>query len=188
MSFDDGGLKLKLSSSKESLTLESSLQAYFYDQLQEINKKSSQPLGNELVYYSSLVMDHFGDANKYFEKVDGKTREKILGIKLMESSQFPREKQKVILKDIAETSLLLCGYFSDSLNKKIIDTKYYQEIGVIAYKRLNTFQPKAFDIQDFFERIAFQFQNVTTLMNLVSVKHESDPYSLLLVAPAKRVS
>lgn len=188
MSFDDGGLYLKLSSSKESLTLESSLQAYFYDQLQEFNKKSTQPLSNELVFYSSLVMDHFGDANKYFENVDGKIREKILGIKLMESAQFPKEKQKIILRDIADTALLLCGYFSDSLNKKIIDTKYYQEVGVIAYKRLNSFQPKAYDVEDFFERIAFQFQNVTTLMNLVSVKHVTDPYSLLLIAPSRKVS
>lgn len=188
MSFDDGGLNLKLSSSKESLTLESSLQAYFYDQLQEFNKKSTQPLSNEVVYYSSLVMDHFGDANKYFENVDGKIREKILGIKLMESSQFPREKQKIILRDIADTALLLCGYFSDSMNKKIVDTKYYQEIGVIAYKRLNAFQPKAFDVEDFFERIAWQFQNVTTLMSMVSAKHEADPYSLLLVVPSRRVS
>lgn len=177
-----------MSRSFENLTLESSLQVYFYDQLQEFNKKSLHPLGSEFVYYSSLVMDQYGDASKYFEKVDGKIREKILGIKLMESSQFPKEKQKLILRDIGETSLLLCGYFSDSLNKKIVDTKYYQEIGMMAFMRLNSFHPKAFDIANFFEKIAHNFQSMTTLMNLVSSKHETDPYSLLLIAPEKRVS
>lgn len=177
-----------MSRSSENLTLESSLQVFFYDQLQEFNKKSQQPLRPEFVYYSSLVMDQYGDASKYFEKVDGKVREKILGIKLMESSQFPKEKQKIILRDIAETSLLLCGYFSDSLNKKIVDTKYYQEIGVMAFSRLNSFQPQAFDITNFFEKIAQNFQSVTTLMNLVSNKHETDPYSVLLITSNRRVS
>lgn len=172
----------------EKLTLESSLQVYFYDQLQEFNKKSLQPLSPEIVYYSSLVMDQFGDASKYFEKVDGKIREKILGIKLMESSQFPKEKQKQILRDIGETSLLLCGYFSDSLNKKIVDTKYYHDIGVMAFMRLNAFHPKAFDINNFFEKIAHNFQNMTNLMNLVSCKHETDPYSVLLITSTRQVS
>lgn len=145
-----------------------------------------QPIRPEFVYYSSLVMDHYGDANKYFEKVDGKIREKILGIKLMESSQFPKEKQKIILRDIAETSLLLCGYFSDSLNKKIVDTKYYQEIGTLAFMRLNSFQNTAFDIAGFFEKIAKNFNQLTTLMNLVSAQHDENPNNILIITSGKK--
>ncbi len=177
-----------MSRSFENLSLESSLQVYFFDRLQEFNKKSINPIRPEFVYYSSLIMDHYGDANKYFEKVDGKTREKILGIKLMESSQYPKEKQKIILKDIAETSLLLCGYFSDSLNKKIVDTKYYQEIGMLAFNRLNSFQNRAFDIAGFFEMMAKNFQCITSLMNLVSSEQEANPQNVLLIIPEKKVS
>ncbi len=177
----------KLSNESEKLCLESSLQVYFYEQLQEFNKKSTNPLSNEMVYYSSLVMDQFGDSNKYFENVDGKIREKILGIKLMESTQFPKEKQKIVLKDIAETSLLLCGYFYDSLNRKIVDTKYYQDIGVMAYQRLNSFNPEAFNQKNFFKGIASHFHQMTNLMSMVSLKHETDPYEILLIS-SKKVS
>ncbi len=178
---------IKLSDEKDSLVLESSLQVYFYDQLQEFNKKSTAPIQNEFVYYSSLVMDHFGDASKYFETVEGKTRDKILGIKLLESANEPKEKQKIILKDIAETALVLCGYFSESLNKKIIDVKYYSDVGTMAYSRLNAFSPQAFHVEGFYSKVAKKFETITMLMNLVSSKHETDPYSgiLLVTSPVK---
>ncbi len=178
----------KLSDSKDSLVLESSLQVFFYDELQSFNRKSTNPLSNDVIYYSSLVMDHFGDANKYFEKVDGRVREKILGIKLMESSHLSKDKQKMVVKDIAETALFLCGYFSDSLNKKILDTKYYQDVGKMAYDRLNIFSPHFCNTQDFFKLVSKDFQKVTVLMNLVSSKLASDPYDNFLILSDKKIS
>ncbi|MBC7713619.1 MAG: hypothetical protein H7177_09780 [Rhizobacter sp.] len=128
----------------------------------------------ETIFYSSIVMDNFGDSSKLFEQVNNKAREKILGIKLMESSQFPKEKQKHILKDIAETSLFICGYFADSLNRKIIDAKYYEDLGKIAYTRLNSFSPEAYDVPSFYQLMARQFSDVTLLMNLVAQKYSKD--------------
>ena len=104
--------------SKAPLVIETSLQPFFYDQLQAINRKMIYPLPNETIYYLSLVMDKLGDSSKYFEIVDGKVREKILGLKLLEAGQLPKEKKKVVVRDVAETSLILCGYFSDSMNRK----------------------------------------------------------------------
>ncbi len=168
------------------LVLENSLQVFFYDILQEFNKKSQNPLPNEIIYYSSLVMDQFGFSHRYFEAVDGKVREKILGVKLLESAQLPKAKQKAAIQDIGETALLLCGYFPDSFNKKIVDTKYYHDIGALAYKRLNTFTPKAYDVPNFFEKMSRQFSHVTTLMSLVSEKQESDPMNFFLMTNAKK--
>jgi hypothetical protein len=177
-------------SQKNELVLESSLQVFFYDHLQEFNKKSLNPLPNETIFYSSLVMDTYGVSDKFFEKVNGKAKEKILGIKLLESSQFPKEKQKLILKDIAETSLLICGYFADSLNRKIIDVNYYQDLGMIAYKRLNSFMPSAYDVPSFYQQMAQCFSDVTLLMSFVSKKSsaESDKDLPWLIVPPRKAS
>lgn len=153
-----------------SFTLESSLQSYFFGQLQDINEKSQEPLPTETIYYGSLVMDKFGDASKYFEKEEGKVRDKILGIKLLQTSQMSREERKRTLKDVGDTALLICGFFSDSLNKKILDTKYYQELGQTAYRRLNHEVPQAYDVPSFFELISVRFDQLTTVMNLVSAQ------------------
>lgn len=156
------------------LVLDANLQGFFFDHLQEFNKRSLCPLPTETIFYSSMVMDNFGDSKKFFDQVNGKVREKILGIKLMECSQFPREMQKQALKDIAETSLLICGYFADSLNKKIIDVKYYEDVGKIAYTKLNSFCPTAYDVPAFYKKMSATFADVTLLMSLVSKKYSAD--------------
>lgn len=171
-----------------TLVLESSLQVFFYDHLQEFNKKSLTPLPNETIFYSSLVMDSYGDTSKFFEQVDGKAREKILGIKLLEASQFSREKQKAAIRDVAETSLLICGYFADSLNKKIVDVKYYQDLGKIAYSRLNSMTPEAYDVPAFYKKMARSFDGITLLMNLVSKKYSSDRDLPWLILTDRKVS
>ena len=160
--------------SNPQIVLESSLQFFFYDLLQEFNRKFTRPLPNETIFYSSLVMDHYGESKNFFEVVDGKQREKILGIKLLELNQLPREKMKSSLKDIAETSLLVCGFFSDSLNRKIIDTKYYQDLGMIAYSRLNALEPEAYNVQAFYRHVSKNFNDIITLMNLAAEKSSAD--------------
>jgi len=171
-----------------TLVLESSLQVFFYDHLQEFNKKSLAPLPNETIFYSSLVMDSYGDTSKFFEQVDGKAREKILGLKLLEAGQLSREKQKIAIRDVAETSLLICGYFADSLNKKIVDVKYYQDLGKIAYSRLNSMTPEAYDVPSFYKKMARSFDGITLLMNLVSKKYSSDRDLPWLILTNRKVS
>lgn len=177
-------------SQSSKLVLESSLQVFFYDHLQEFNKKFLTPLPNETIYYSSLVMDSFGESTKLFEQVDGKSKDKILGVKLLEASQLPRQKQKLIYRDIAETSLLICGYFSDSLNRKIIDIKYYEDLGKIAYLRLNSITPEAYNVPLFYSLMAQSFSEVVLLMNLMSKKYsvESDKDLPWLILGSRKVS
>jgi hypothetical protein len=173
--------------SKTSLVIETSLQPFFYDQLQSFNRKTTRALPNETIYYLSLVMEKLGDSSNYFETIDGKVRDKILGLKLLESSQLSKEKKKIVLRDVGETSLILCGYFADSLNRKIVDPKYYQDVGTIAYKQLNSFVPSAYDVPSFYKKLAINFNHVTNLITLVSKELQSDKDALLLVVNKRAV-
>jgi hypothetical protein len=159
-------------SETNDIILETSLQAFFYDQLHEVNKKNLNPLPNESVYYSSLIMDHFGESQKYFEVEEGKVREKILGTKLLESSGKPRPVQKRMLRDIGDTALFMCGYFSDSVNKKLIDLSYYHELGRIAYRRLNSYIPELYDYPEFYDLLSDRFQHLAEMIYLVSKQNE----------------
>ncbi len=156
--------------------IETSLQSFFYSELQHFNEKFLEPLPNEAIYYSSLVMDHFGDATRYYENSEGKLRDKILGVKLLKSSGLPKEERKRELKDIGDTALILCGYFSASLNKKIIDVGYYQELGQMAYRQLNNVVPMAYDVPCFFDGISNRFQKLSEVIALVSQKTLSNDF------------
>ncbi|EQC46816.1 hypothetical protein [Bacteriovorax sp. Seq25_V] len=173
---------------QSELILETSLQSFFFDQLLEVNKKFQSPLPNETIYYSSLVMDKFGHSNEYYETVDGRVRNKILGIKLMESTQLERKEQQRSLQDIGDTALLMCGYFYDSINEKLVDYRYYQEIGQAAYSRLDAFVPSFYDVNSFYKILSSQFETLANLMQMVqktSSEYQTNP--ILLFANHHRV-
>ena len=151
-----------------SLILESSLQSFFFDKLQTLNKKTSHPVSNESIYYLSLVLDQFGDSKKLFEEEEGKVREKVLGIKLLEASHLPEFQRKRSLREIGDTALFVCGYFHESLNSKLIDVGYYENLGQIAYKNLDNFIPKAYEVPSFFVNLSQRFSCMTNLISIIS--------------------
>lgn len=155
---------------------ELSLQSFFYSQLQEFNKKSVEPLESETIYYSSLVMDKYGESQNYFEVIEGRVRDKILGKKLLEASSMKKEEKKRTLKEVGDTALVICGFFSDSLNRKIIDINYYKDLGQSAYLRLNSVIPNAYDVPSFFKNFSIKFERITSVMSLVSEKTLSNSF------------
>ncbi len=163
------------------LILETSLQSFFFDQLLEANQKFQRPLPNESIYYSSLVMDKFGLSKEYYEIIDGRVRDKVLGIKLMEASQMHRREQQRALQDIGDTALFMCGFFYDSINEKIVDYRYYQEIGQVAYSRLNSFIPSFYDVNSFYKSLSRQFETLANLMQIIQRKSSDQQDSPVLL-------
>lgn len=153
-----------------SVILESSLQTFFFDELERINKKFESPISKEKIFYSSLVMDRFSLSDQLFEVVDGRKRDKVLGVKLLESSQLSGRKKKELISDVAETSLFICGYFSDSVKDKLVDLSYYREVGQSAYRMLNTIVPSFYEIDSFYYSVSKNFDVLANLMSLVQKK------------------
>jgi hypothetical protein len=163
-----GGLMKNVDAEKQNIVLETSLQAFFYDQLMDLNRKNVSPLSNEAIYYSSIVMDKFSQSKEYFETNGDKVRDKTLGKKLLECGHMSKVSQKRELRDIGDTALLLCGFFSQSLNRKIVDLNYYHDIGKMAYRRLNGIIPDAFQVNSFYDILSNTFKEMTLMMTIVS--------------------
>jgi hypothetical protein len=162
----------------KKLILDSNLRAYFFNGLVELNKKSLCPIPESILFYSSDVLDKFSLSNNYFDFKDGKAKEKVLGMKLLEASQLNREEQKKIYLEVGETSLVLCGYFSQSINKKIIDIQYYTQLGKMAYGHLNHLIPKFLDIPSFYGMVSTSFDSTITLISLLAIKNNSPSTSI----------
>lgn len=174
-------------SKKDKLILEKSLQGYFFQQLQEINKNSSAPLPKETIHYSSEVLGQFGDSENFFESAEGKIQEKILGIKLMEVGSHSEAQAKRVLKDVGDTALFICGYFAESFKRKIVDVKYYENIGKIAYNRLDGLIPSAYERDSFYKHLSLNFENLTVMIKIVSIKgKENQDLDSYLILPKKK--
>jgi len=101
---------------------------------------------------------------------EGKVKEKILGLKLLESSELPVTEQVKVLRDVADTSLLVSSYFSDSIKKKFVDESYYVHVGKNAYERLNNLSPQYLDIPCFYHMLATSFDRVGLLLKKFSIE------------------
>lgn len=164
----------------KKLILNESLQSFFLDSLTEQNKKSLRPVPAEALYYSSEVLNDFVNPARFFELNDeGRVRQKILGLKLLEAYQFTVSEQKRMYKDVGESALILCGMFNESVNRKILDINYYHNVGKEAYGRLNSIEREAYNRQEFYDLIADCFATLTTLINRVANIHSKHEERLL---------
>lgn len=153
---------------RKEILIENSVQSFFFDRISDINKKSSPKLSSEIVHYMSLVMERYLLAENFFEERDGKLSEKWLGMKLLSSGECASAEKKRVLKDVGDTVLFLCGYFSPSLNRKIVNQGYYLDLGKMAYQRLDGVVPLVYEIRSFYKHIASQLEQMTNLLTVVA--------------------
>ncbi len=168
------------SESGKKIITTANLQGYFFEGLLEINRNSICPLPESIIYYSSNVLDKFALSEHLFEIQEGKVRDKILGTKLLEATQLNRDDQMRVYKEVADTSLIVCGYFSESVNRKIVDTSYYAQLGMMAYEHLNNVLPAFLDIPCFYHMVATSFGHVTNLMTILASKERAGSQNELL--------
>ncbi len=157
---------------KSQILLDTDLQSHFFEQLSRLNKRSLSPACNEIIHYVSNVMAKYIRSDSYFELSDGKLQEKVLGIKLLESSRYSLPQQRDELKDVGDTALCLCGYFAESLGGSLLNLKYYQQIGQRAYAGLNNHLPEFYNIQDFFLRVSESIKTITTHLSCMATREE----------------
>lgn len=166
-------------SSSGKIILSTNLKGFFFEGLSELNKKSLCPVPESIIFYSSDVLDKFSLSEEFFETSEGKVREKILGVKLLEASQLNRDEQKKVYKEVGDMSLMVCGYFAESVNKKLVDTHYYAQLGKMAYSHLNNVTPKFLDIPHFYGMVATCFESLTTLLTLLASKERGHENNLI---------
>ena len=158
---------------KKEIIIASDLKGYFFDSLLEVNSKMQIPFPKAVLLYSSEVMSDFLQSEKYFQRNDeGRIKEKILGRKYLEVMNAEDDISKHEIKDIGETTLVLCGIFRESINPKIVDASYYYSLGRSAYNKMDEFFPSYFDIPGFYRLFAESFESITTLIGNATTNFE----------------
>ena len=136
-----------------------------------------------MIFYSSMVLDRYADSANYFSvEEDGSIKDKVLGMKLLEASQMKARQKQMELKEVGDTALMLCGIFSESVNRKITDISYYQSLGQSAYQQLNTIIPELYEMPDFYLNVSYFFHPIMSLLSVVSnelLSNNSDDQFLL---------
>ena len=67
-----------------------------------------------------------------------------LSLRLMRALESGGMRQRASLKQIGDLSLFIAGFFSESLNRKLVDVDYYASIGGRAYHALSRVETDTF--------------------------------------------
>ena len=89
-----------------------------------------------------------------------------LAFRLAHALDSAGERQRVSLREIGDISLFVSGFFSDSLNRKLVDVDYYVAIGGSAYNVLSRFDSDS--LSPVFGELADKFVGFVDVLSEVS--------------------
>jgi len=91
-----------------------------------------------------------------------------LALRLGQALETGGMRQRTSLKHIGDLSLFVSGFFSDSLNRKVVDVDYYVSIGGYAYMALSRFETDTFS--PVFAELAEKFVGFVDVLSEVSAR------------------
>jgi hypothetical protein len=92
-----------------------------------------------------------------------------LGIKLAKVISASPEERLQTLRDVGDTSLYVSGFFSESLQRKLIDIDYYIQLGGSAYGQLaRHFHGRSSDFETVYGELGANFTRYVDVLSEVS--------------------
>lgn len=117
-------------------------------------------------YLVNLLVD-FLDAGQLFVKEDdGRLGQEPLAFMLKRAIEAPREERARQLRRMGDTALYVSGFFSDSLQRKLVDVDYYASMGGRAYGALRDMSPG--HRAHVFDELAAKFLRIVDLFSDIS--------------------
>lgn len=122
-------------------------------------------------YLSNLLNYYVDIRNLYESPIDEAGNRKALTLaELLLTAQSSEPSAKVeLLKKLGDRALYISGFFSDSLNRKLVDIDYYRDMGVTAYSSLAS-TVKEDTLSRVFEEISVKFIDFVDAFTIISQK------------------
>lgn len=161
------------------------LSSYFFNELERINNKQPMPLNTHVMHYCSDMLSEYALIDKLFDEKEDKYHERILGLSLLSANNLDMKGRFKRLKEIADTSLMVTGYFVESIDRKILGINYYKKIGVFSFLELDKIAPEYRDQQSFFKTMAMTYDFIIkTFQLLKATQSPQDNKDILNIIPS----
>lgn len=161
------------------------LGSYFFNELDRINSRQAMPLDMNVLLYCSEVLSEHSKIHRYFDSRDNRYHEKVLGISLLNAMGLDSKARFRKLKEVADTSLIVCGYFVESIDRRILGVNYYKKVGMIAFLELDKISPDYLDQPSFFKSIVNIYDYIiNTFQVLRASQSPQDKKDILNILPS----
>lgn len=129
------------------VTLAASVDEFFHEVVTEalaaVDLDASEPAG----WYLVGLLGEFTTA---------RLPDEPLGVKLASASHQPEQRMRT-LKEVGDASLYVAGFFTESLQRSLVDVDYYVGLGQNAYSQLARSLGRSKTIGEVYEELAAKF-------------------------------
>ncbi len=157
------------------------LQIYFHELVHEaIQHQGLQP-DEHVSFYLVNLLSHFTKSENIQRREDGE--ETPLAILFCQAQHESPEVKTRLLKYLGDFSLLISGFFQDSLSRKIVDIDYYISMGGAAYSQLSSpglFKSKQALFTQIFSELSDHFVKWVDVISEVSEASKINSHQNLL--------
>lgn len=149
---------------------------YFRDLVEDALDHQGLDLEDLTAYYVVQLLATFSRADA--TGGDAVWSEAPLAIRLGRALETGGVRQRLLLRQVGDTSLFISGFFPDRLKRSLVDVHYYASLGGYAYGSLSRLSDEA--LAPVFEELADRFDALVDVLGEVSEKSSlSSPHDLL---------
>lgn len=115
------------------------------------------------------LLSHFVISDNLFSEIrsDGRRRQETLAELYLRAQNSTEPVRFELLKKLGDTSLYISGFFSDSLQRKIVDVDYYVDMGGVAFSELRA-MAREDESQQVFGEFARRFVDFVEVLSRIS--------------------
>jgi len=156
--------------------------SFFYDRVRMARQAQGAEVDDQTEFYLVNLLVDYGRTVRLFE-VDGRRVDDLpLAIRLLQTRSPATGDRLRQLKQLADSTLYVLGFFSDSLRRSTVNLGYYLGLGETAYSNLAAATESRLRSGGdcTFRELAEKFPDCVGILNEVAVRTESDSDLLAL--------
>lgn len=140
---------------------------FFANELRHVLEKRQVKVQGVVFEYLVELLVHFIQSETFFARSsEGKLEDNYLVKLYADCVHGSVETKRQALKRLGDVCLMVTGFFSDSLNRKLVDVDYYFGMGGAAYWQLS--QNGVSRPIHLFRELSVKFKTVSNVLNEVS--------------------
>lgn len=146
-----------------------SLHEFFRELVGEARARQRLEVDDWTESYLVNLLSEFVDPGRIWVRApDGSLQQEPLALILARALEAEGpEERAAALRRIGDTSLWVTGFFSDSLEPRVVDARYYMSMGHLAYSSLARMKRRQ-PVGGLYEELAAKFSALVDLLNDVS--------------------
>ena len=144
--------------------------SFFYDRVQEAQKIHGTEVEEDTEFYLVNLLVDFLQTRRLLEVRGQRVDELPLAVRLLECRAGARSRDRFLhLKHLADSTLYVLGFFSESLRRSNMNLSYYAGMGESAYRDLSTMSGwgRAESVGSIFGGLAERFRDCVELLGSV---------------------